>query len=46
VAEPEAGVQGGKAASTTGAKSAGTRGAKKAKAVSVDDAFGEEAGGF
>lgn len=46
VAEPEAGAQGGKAASTTGAKSAGTRGAKKAKAVSVDDAFGEEAGGF
>ena len=45
VAEPEAGAQGGKAASTTGAKSAGTRGAKKAKAVSVDDAFGEEAGG-
>lgn len=46
VAEPEVGAQGGKAASTTGAKSAGTRGAKKAKAVSVDDAFGEEAGGF
>ena len=46
VAEPEAGAQGGKAASTTGAKSAGTRGAKKAKAVSVDDAFGEEAGSF
>ncbi|MCI7457290.1 MAG: recombinase RecA [Actinomyces urogenitalis] len=45
-AEPEAGAQGGKAASSTGAKSAGTRGAKKAKAVSVDDAFGEETGGF
>nr|WP_300340193.1 recombinase RecA [Actinomyces sp.] len=46
-AEPKAGApQGGKAASAAGAKGSGGRGTKKARAVSVDDAFGEEAGGF